>query len=109
MAAFTAEQRNALALLCMRLFATIAGLFLLLYGIASMIRGYLIFRSSYLPQALGVLLMIGGAGFFLRSATFIVAPAYGSDLMLAPMALAGIPLTLWLLIRGVAPRVRMPQ
>ncbi|HJQ19557.1 MAG TPA: DUF4386 domain-containing protein [Gemmatimonadaceae bacterium] len=101
MAAFTPDQRNAMALLGVRISATIAWLFLSLYAIASMLRGYLIMRSAYLPRWIGVLLMIGGAGFMLRSATFLLAPAYSSGLLLAPMALAGIPLTLWLLLRGV--------
>jgi hypothetical protein len=109
MAAFTAEQRNALTLLSLRIFVTIAGLFLALYGIATAIRGYLIMRSDYLPKVFGVLLMIGGAGFFLRTATFLLAPSYSSDLMLLPMAVAGIPFMLWLLIRGVRRTPRVPE
>lgn len=101
MAAFTVEQRQALALLCTRIAALIALLFLCMYGIASMLRGYLIMRSQYLPRVLGALLMIGGAGFFLRSATYLVAPSYSSPLLLIPMALAGIPMMIWLLVRGV--------
>jgi hypothetical protein len=101
MASFTIDQRNALALLSLRISATIAALFLGIYGIATMIRGYLIMQSRYIPRLLGVLLMIGGAGFFLRTATFILAPRYSTDLMLLPMAAAGIPFMLWLLIRGV--------
>jgi hypothetical protein len=101
MAAFTADQRNALAMLAVRISSTLAGLFLCMYGIASMIRGYLIARSGYLPKIIGVLFVIGGAGFFLRSITYIVAPAYSSPLLLIPLAFAGIPLMLWLLIRGV--------
>jgi hypothetical protein len=100
MAAFTTEQRSALALLSLRISATIAGLFLALYGTATMIRGYLIMRSGYFPRVFGVLFIIGGAGFFLRTTTFILAPAYSSFLMLLPMAAAGIPFMLWLLIRG---------
>lgn len=99
--AFSVEQRNGLALLAIRISSTIAGLFLALYGIASMLRGHLIMRSGYLPKLLGVLLMIGGAGFFLRTATLLVAPAYSSTRLLYPMAVAGIPLMLWLLFRGV--------
>jgi len=101
MAAFTGDQRNALALLSMRIAATIAWLFLSLYGIASMLRGYLIYRSGYLPRFIGLLLLIGGAGFFLRSTTYLLAPQYSSQFLLMPMALAGIPLTFWLLVRGV--------
>ncbi len=109
MAAFTAEQRNALTLLSLRIWATIAGLFLALYGIATAIRGYLIMRSDYLPKGFGVLLIIGGAGFFLRTATFLLAPSYSSDLMLLPMAVAGIPFMLWLLIRGVRRTPSVPE
>jgi hypothetical protein len=101
MAAFTAEQRTALAYLSLRISTMIASLFLCFYGTASGIRGFLIMRSGYLPRILGALLMIGGGGFILRSLTYILAPAYGSSLMLMPMAVAGIPLTFWLLVKGI--------
>ena len=101
MTAFTEEQRTALAYLSIRMATMTASLFLCFYGTASAIRGYLIARSGYLPKVLGVLLMIGGAGFILRSLTYILAPAFGSTLMLIPMAVAGIPLTFWLLVKGV--------
>ena len=104
MLAFTAEQRQALAFLYIRIAGMIAWLFLCMYGIASMIRGFLIMRSRYLPRILGILLMIGGAGFFLRSATYILAPSLSSPMLLLPMALAGIPLMLWLLFRGIDPQ-----
>jgi hypothetical protein len=109
MAAFTVDQRNALALLATRVSATIAWLFLCLYGIASMLRGYLMARSGYIPRVIGVLFLIGGAGFFLRTATFLLAPAYSSGLLLLPMALAGIPLTVWLLVRGIRTEAHRSQ
>jgi hypothetical protein len=99
--AFTVDQRNALGYLALRIFGTIATLFLTLYGIASIIRGYLIFKSGYLPKFLGILLMIGGVGFFLRTWSYLLAPSYSSGLLLVPMAVAGVPLMLWLLIRGI--------
>jgi hypothetical protein len=101
MDAFSAEQRNALALLAIRIASTIATLFLSCYGIASMLRGYLIARSEYLPRWIGVLLFIGGASFFLRSVTYLLAPTYSSAMMLIPMMPGGIALMGWLLIRGV--------
>ena len=101
MLSFTLEQRQALAFLCIRISTMIAWLFVGFYGTASMIRGYLIARSGYLPKVLGILLMIGGAGFFARSVTYILAPSLSSPFLLMPMALAGIPLTFWLLFRGV--------
>ena len=107
--AFSIDQRNALALLCTRISANIAWLFLCLYGIASIIRGYLIVRSGYLPRVIGILFMVGGAGFFLRTATFLLAPSYSSELLLIPMMLALFSLTGWLLVRGVDTRaIRAP-
>ena len=107
MTSFSTDQRNALAYLALRIAGTIGWLFLCLYGIASMIRGYLIARSGYLPKLLGILFIIGGACFFLRSATYLLAPKYSSPILLLPMALAGIPTMLWLLFRGIdASRVR---
>jgi hypothetical protein len=107
MAAFSAEQRSAVAMLLVRTSYTIASLFLILYGIATMLRGFLIIKSGYLPKVLGVLLSVGGAGFFLRTTTMLLAPSYSSNLMLIPMALGGIPLMLWLLIRGVRSEPRL--
>jgi hypothetical protein len=104
MTAFTAEQQEALAFLAIRFTGMIAWLFICMYGIASMIRGYLIARSGYLPRLLGVLLMIGGAGFFLRGITYVLAPSLSSPLLLLPMAAAGIPLMVWLLFRGLDER-----
>ena len=104
---FSSVQRDALAYLALRISGTIAWLFLCLYGMASMIRGYLIARSTYLPKILGILFIIGGAGFFLRSATYLLAPKLSSPVLLMPMALAGIPMMAWLLVRGIDPaRVR---
>jgi len=107
MDAFTPDQRNALAYLAIRIMGAIAWLFLCLYGTATMIRGYLITRSTYIPKILGALFIIGGAGFFLRSATYLLAPRYSSPVLLLPMALAGIPTMAWLLFRGIRPdRIR---
>ena len=104
MGAFTPEQRNALTLLALRISSTIAGLFLALYGIETMIRGYLIARSGYFPRVFGILFIIAGAGFFLRTATLLLAPAYSKDYLIFPMAIAGIPFMIWLLVRGVGAR-----
>jgi hypothetical protein len=107
MTAFGVEQRQAMAMLAIRISNTIAYLFICFYGIASMIRGYLIARSGYLPRILGVLLFIGGLGFLLRGTTFILVPQYSTFVMLLPMMLAGIPLMGWLLVRGIdASKVR---
>lgn len=101
LSSFSPEQLQALALLSLKLFGYGGGLFMALYGIASMIRGYLIFRSGYLPKFLGVLLAVAGAGFILKNFTLVLTPAFASNLFLLPMFVAGVALTGWFLVKGV--------
>jgi hypothetical protein len=71
------------------------------YGIATLLRGYLIVRSGYLPKFVGVLLVIAGTGFIVTNFALVLVPAYASDLLLLPMFLAVLSLALWLLVKGV--------
>ena len=71
------------------------------YGIATLLRGYLIFRARYLPKFLGVLLMLAGAGFIAKNFLLVLTPRYASDLLLVPMFVAGLSLTVWFLTKGV--------
>src|SRR5205814_3631917 len=64
---FSPGQLNTLALLSLKLYGYGGGIFMVFYGLASAIRGYLIFRSGYLPRILGVLLVLAGFGFIARN------------------------------------------
>src|SRR5205085_3281055 len=81
---FSPDQLSAMALLSLRLFGKIGGIFLVFYGVASMLRGYLIVRSGYLPRVLGILFMIGGAGFCVQTIAFVLAPGLASTMWLMP-------------------------
>ena len=98
---FSPDQLSALALLFVKMYGLAAGIFMALYGTATAIRGYLIYRSGFLPRALGILLMVAGAGFVVRNFVLILKPAYASNLFLAPMFIAGLSLMLWMLVKGV--------
>jgi hypothetical protein len=98
---FSPGQLNTLALLSLKLYGYGGGIFMVFYGVASVLRGYLIFRSGYLPKVLGALLALGGLGFVTKNFALVLAPAYASDGLLLPMFLAGVSLTAWLLVRGV--------
>jgi hypothetical protein len=100
LAGFSPEQLNSLSMYSLKMYAY-GGIFMVFYGIASVIRGYLIARSRYLPRTLGILLVIAGVGFILKNAALVLAPAYASDVLLLPMFLAGVSLTAWFLIKGV--------
>jgi hypothetical protein len=99
--AFTSDQANALSMLSLRLYGLIGGMFMVFYGIATAIRGYLIVRSGFLPKTLGVLLCIAGAGFIVRNTVLVLAPAYASDLLLFPMFIATLSLMVWLFVKGI--------
>jgi len=99
--AFSREQLSALSYLFIRIYAYGSGLFMVFYGSASLIRGYLMYRSGYLPRFLGALLGLVGVGFILRTFTLVLAPTYSSNLLLLPAPITILVLTLWFLIKGV--------
>lgn len=73
-----------------------------LFGVYCLLIGYLVYASTYLPRAIGVLLMFGGIGWL----TFAV-PAVSrvlSPYNYAPGIIAEGILTLWLLFAGVDAR-----
>lgn len=98
---FSPDQLNSLAMLSLKFYRVGGGVFMVFYGVACILRGYLIFRSDYLPKVLGALLALAGLGFVTRNFLLVLAPAYASDILLLPMFLAGVSLTAWLLLKGV--------
>jgi hypothetical protein len=98
---FSADQLNALALLSLKLFAFGGAMFTAFYGVAWVLRGYLIFRSGYLPRFLGVLMTLSGLGFIMRNLLLVLAPAYASGSLLLLMVPGALSLTAWLLVKGV--------
>ena len=72
---------------------------LVFFGFYCLLIGYLIFKSTFLPRALGVLMAFGGLGWL----TFLSPPLAHvlSPYNLAPGMLGEGALTLWLLVMGV--------
>jgi hypothetical protein len=95
------EQRNACTLISLSLYGVGGSIFMVFYGVATTLRGYLIFRSGYLPRFLGALLTLAGLGFIVKNFLFVLVPRYHSDVLLLPMFVAMISLAGWLLLRGV--------
>ena len=98
---FSPEQHEGLAKLFLLLYGGLSGVFMLFYGTAWIIRGYLTLKSGYLPRFLGMLMIAAGLGFFTKNVTKVLAPAYSSDILLAPMFLNVVVLAIWMLVRGV--------
>jgi len=76
-----------------------AGMALVFFGVNTLMEGYLMVRSTFLPRGLGVLALIGGAGWMA-----FIYPPFASNFFL-PIALIGLIGSFatigWLLVRGV--------
>jgi hypothetical protein len=74
---------------------------MLFYGAGWIIRGYLTYRSTYLPRFLGLIMVVAGLGFVAKNITKVLAPGYSSDLLLAPMFFNVLAVAIWMLAKGV--------
>lgn len=66
--------------------------------------GQLVYKSGFIPKALGIFLVINGVAYVVHSFTHILLPQYQSvvyQLSVPLWTLGEISITLWLLIKGV--------
>ena len=102
--AFAPEQLYAMAMLAIRSHSYGFGVALIFFGCFCLIIGYLIFRSGYLPKAIGVLMQIAGLSYLTDSFTLLLAPNFASRIfpaILIPAFVGESSFCLWLLIKGV--------
>lgn len=99
LSAIEPAQLEALSLACIRVNHQGAAIGLIFFGFEGLLRGWLVFRSGFLPRFLGVLTMVAGLGWL----TYLWPPLGSQAFMfVALFALAGtIAWTGWLFIRGV--------
>ena len=97
---FSADQLHSLALLSLNIYGTAGNLYNAHYGIASLILGYLMIRSGFLPRVIGALWMLGGAAFIAGSVLWIFDWP-GKGFYPLPQIIALLALGVWLLVRGV--------
>ena len=102
---FDKPQREALAMLFLRLHSYQIDASLVLAGAWLIPLAMLVYRSRFLPRFLGVWLAIGGLGWLILSFAAIFAPEYQSKLfgILQPGFFGEIALMLWLVIKGAKP------
>src|SRR5438874_8462691 len=102
--AFTPEQLYAMAMLAIRSQSYGFGVALIFFGCFCLIAGHLIFRSGYLPKAIGVLMQIAGWCYLTDSFALLLAPKFASRIfpaILIPAFVGETSFCLWLLIKGV--------
>ena len=99
LSAFNKEQLDSVALLLLRINDHGAAIALAFFGFSTVLQGWLIYRSGFLPRWLGVIEIIGGFGWL----TFL-SPPLGMRLFMyvAVYALIGLLATIvWLLTIGI--------
>ena len=96
---FSAAQLQQLALMLLRINDMGAAIALGFFGLNAVVKGYLIFRSTFLPRWLGVLSIISAAGWLM----FFYPPlGYRAFPIIALLGLVGSAATIfWLLVFGV--------
>jgi hypothetical protein len=96
---FSVEQKQALALLLLKVNSRGAGMALVFFGLYAVVTGYLILRSTFLPKFLGWAEIVCGVGWL----SFLYQPlASRLFTFVAVLAILGaLVQILWLLIVGV--------
>ncbi len=103
LSALTAEQLHALAYIFVRCNGYAFNTYLVFFGLWCVLIGFLIFRSTFMPRILGVLLSIAGFGWMI----YLVPPLairLFIPYIAGASALGEIPVLLWLLVVGVNPQ-----
>ena len=93
------EQLQSLAYMFLQLSSQAFDAFIVFFGFYCVLIGYLIFRSTFLPRIVGVLMAFAGLGYL----TLLSKPFadYLSPYNLAPAALGETSLMLWLIVVGL--------
>lgn len=96
---FTSGQLQSLALVLLKVNDVGAGIALAFFGLSTVLKGWLIIRSTFLPRWLGVLSMISGLSWL----TFLYPPlGYRAFPIVALLGLiASAVMIFWLLVFGV--------
>lgn len=95
-----------LAYLSLRSHGSLYAAGLVFFGLACVLIGASILRSSFLPRILGVLMGVAGICYLVNSIGGFLAPAWAGGLfpyILLPCLVAELALSLWLILRGIRP------
>ena len=93
-------QLQAVSLLFINLNSYAFNIYLVFFGCWCFISGYLIYRSTFLPGILGILLMVSGLGWMIYLYPPLAASLFVPFIVTAS-AIGEIPLEFWLIVKGV--------
>lgn len=100
----TAQQIQALAYMPIDVLGISYSINEVFFGFYALTIGYLVFRSTFIPRAVGELLVIDGVAYLVYSFADILAPQFAAHLVpwiQLPILLGEGSLMIWLLVMGV--------
>ena len=102
LSAFSEPQRQALAMVFLRLQSQGLLVAQIFWGLWLLPFGLLVYRSGFLPRVLGVVLIINGCAYPIQSFTSFLLPQYAGLVyrVTLPALMGELVVILWLLIRG---------
>ena len=102
---FDKPQRDALAMLFLRLHGQEIAAAEVLWGLWLFPLGWLAFRSGFLPRFLGLWLIVNGFAYLTTSLTALLLPQYENAVsnVTFPALFGELAFMLWLVIRGARP------
>ncbi|MBN8651471.1 MAG: DUF4386 domain-containing protein [Cytophagales bacterium] len=104
LSSYTADQLYIMASLSIKSHSNGYSASLLILGFCFLIHGYLIFKSGFLPKALGILILFAGTGYITHCFIFILEPSltkWTFPIMMLPVLAGEVSLSMWLLVKGV--------
>jgi hypothetical protein len=106
LSAFDKPQRDALAMLFLRLHDHQNTAAEILWGLWLLPLAILVYRSRFLPRFLGVWLVINGFAYVIMSFTGVLLPQYQNKVFIIsqPALFGELALMLWLVIKGAKPQ-----
>lgn len=102
--AFEPRQLQVLADLALASHGIAFNIALIFFGCGCLVDGYLIFRSGYLPKAVGILMQLAGLAYLTACLSALFTPAFAELITPAILVLPLVgesSLCLWLLAKGV--------
>jgi hypothetical protein len=102
---FEKPQRDAMAMLFLRLHGQGLGVAEIFWGLWLFPLGLLVYRSRFLPRFLGVWLVFAGMAWVMLSLTGLVLPQYEDKVYTytQPATLGEVAFMLWLVVKGAKP------
>ena len=102
--ALSAAQLQAMAYLAIRAHAYGFGIGLIFFGVACLVRAWLIVKCGYLPRWLGALMAVAGLSYLFNSLSLLLPFAGTASItlvVLLPAFVGELALALWLVFKGV--------